>query len=173
MKPSLARTKVLVNLTIRILFMKNIFIFILIFVFSGLSGQEINWLTIEQAEVEMKKSPEKPLFIDFYTDWCGWCKKMDMSTFIEPEVIAYLNKNYIPVKFDAESKENVTFRGKNYKHVKTPGSFRGVNSFAYFSLRGNLSYPAYAVIKNNGKLDRVLLGFMPKDQLFQRLEMEN
>lgn len=153
--------------------MKNILIIVFLFTVTGLSAQEINWLTLEQAEVEMKKSPEKSLFIDFYTDWCGWCKKMDMSTFIDPDVINYMNKNYIAVKFDAESKENVSFRGKHYKHVKTPGSFRGVNSFAYFSLRGNLSYPAYAVIKNNGKLDRLLMGYMPKDQLFQRLEMQN
>jgi len=167
------RTKDLVNLQLSILYMKKTLILTLLFAFVGLSAQEINWLSLEQAEVEMKKSPEKSLFIDFYTDWCGWCKKMDMSTFIEPEVVNYINQKYLAVKFDAESKEEVNFRGKSYKYVKPQGSYKGVNSFAYFSLRGNLSYPAYAVIKNDGKLDRLLLGFMPKEQLIQKLEMEN
>ncbi|MDD3771571.1 MAG: DUF255 domain-containing protein [Weeksellaceae bacterium] len=151
--------------------MKKYFILSFVFLSFGLFGQEINWLTLEQAEVEMKKSPNKLLFIDFYTDWCGWCKKMDTSTFKEPEVIKYINEHYIPVKFDAESKEEVKFRGKTYKFLKPQnGGYRGVNSFAYFSLRGKLSYPAYAVMTNKGKLDRLLLGYMSKEQLFQGLE---
>lgn len=137
----------------------------------NLNAQEINWMSLEQAEFEMTKNPEKPLFIDFYTDWCGWCKKMDKSTFMDPEVAKYLNEKYIPVKFDAESKFPVSFKGKTYKYVTAKGMRKGVNSFAYFALRGQLSYPSYAVILNNGKLDRILGGFMTKDKLFERLEM--
>ena len=36
----------------------------------------IKWYTIEEAEKLFNKSP-RPIFIDTYTDWCGWCKKMD------------------------------------------------------------------------------------------------
>jgi len=132
------------------------------------SAQEINWVTLEQAEAELKNSPEKLLFIDFYTDWCGWCKKMDVSTFKEAEVIKHINENYIPVKFDAESKADVSFRGKTYKYVRASNG-RGVNSFAYFSLQGRLSYPAYAVMKGDGKLEKLLLGYMPKDKFLEGL----
>lgn len=151
--------------------MKKLILLIIIFTGVGLSAQEIGWMSLQEAEVQMKKTPEKPLFIDFYTDWCGWCKTMDNSTFKDPEVVSYINENYIPVKFDAESKEEVTFRGKNYKYAKPQGGgYRGINSFAYFSLRGNLSYPSYAVINSNGRLERLLMGYMAKDKLFDGLK---
>jgi len=149
--------------------MKKFAIFI-IFIFSvSLAAQDINWMSLEQAEAEMKNSPEKPLFIDFYTSWCGWCKKMDASTFKEAEVVKHINENYIPVKFDAEMKSEVKFRGKTYKYVKPQTGGRGVNSFAYFSLRGKLSYPAYAVINQEGRLEKLMLGYMPKSQLLENL----
>ncbi len=150
--------------------MKKI-LFLSVVLISGLiSAQEINWLTLEQAEVQLKKTPEKQMFIDFYTDWCGWCKTMDKTTFQDPEVINYINSNFIAVKFDAESKEEVKFKGKTYKFVRAQGGgFKGVNSFAYFSLRGQLSYPAYAIMDSNGRLEKLLLGYMPKDQFFQNI----
>lgn len=152
--------------------MKKVLVVTMLLFFAGLSAQEIQWRTIQEAEKEMKDS-DKPLFIDFYTDWCSWCRVMDRKTFTEPEVIDYINNNYIAVKFDAESKEKVSFRGKDYRYVKPQGGgFRGVNSFAYFSLRGQLSYPSYAVIFKDGKLDRILKGYMDKGRLLEGLTAE-
>ena len=37
-------------------------------------AESIQWLTMEEAEAKIKKEPRK-IFIDVYTDWCGWCKK--------------------------------------------------------------------------------------------------
>lgn len=132
------------------------------------SAQEINWLSLTEAEAVQKENPHKPYFIDFYTSWCGWCTKMDQSTFKEAEVVKHINENYIPVKFNAESKEDVTFKGKVYKYVKASNG-RGVNSFAYFSLQGRMSYPSYAVMNGEGETEKLLLGFMPKDKLIEGL----
>ena len=57
------------------------------------SNKEIQWLSFDELQVAMKKNPKK-VFMDVYTDWCGWCKKMEKSTFTNPEVIKYINEHY-------------------------------------------------------------------------------
>ncbi|NJK95139.1 MAG: DUF255 domain-containing protein [Bacteroidales bacterium] len=69
---------------------------------------KVKWYTIEQV-VELQKKEPKKILIDVYTDWCGWCKKMDAETFDHPIIAEYINKYYYPVKFNAESKEPVDF----------------------------------------------------------------
>jgi hypothetical protein len=56
---------------------------------------------LEEA-IAKNKVEKKKIFIDLYTDWCGWCKKMDASTFLEPKLVEYMNKNYHCIKFNTE-----------------------------------------------------------------------
>lgn len=65
-------------------------------------GEKIEWLSLEEAYKRNQQEPRK-IFIDVYTDWCGWCKKMDKDTFSQAEVAEYVNKNYYAVKLNAES----------------------------------------------------------------------
>ena len=61
---------------------------------SFLFGQEIKWLSLDEATKEIKAHPEKPVLINFYTTWCGFCKRLDKETFTDNKVADYVNKNY-------------------------------------------------------------------------------
>lgn len=73
-------------------------------------------MTLKEAQEAQKKQPRK-IVVDVYTGWCGWCKRMDATTFAHPEVVKYANENFYAVKFDAETQELVKFNGKEYKYA--------------------------------------------------------
>ncbi len=148
--------------------MKHLIALFAIFLTVSLSAQEINWVDIETAAEMNKKEPEKKLFIDFYTSWCGWCKKMDKSTFKDPSIVERLNSEFIPVKFDAEGKESITYGGKEYKFVKV--GRRGVHTFANYLLQGGLSYPSFVILDEKNKTASIVKGFQSPDDLHVALD---
>lgn len=99
---------------------------------------EIKWMTLKEAQEAQKKEPRK-IVVDVYTGWCGWCKRMDATTFTNPEIVKYVGEKFYAVKFDAETQELIHFNNKDYKYV-TQGS-RGYNEWAAEMLNGQLSYP--------------------------------
>ena len=76
-------------------------------------NETINWLSFEQLEDSLAIAPKK-VFIDFYTDWCAYCKKMDRAAFRDPAVISNLNKHYYAVRMDAETKDTIVFEEQKY-----------------------------------------------------------
>ncbi|MCK0157765.1 DUF255 domain-containing protein [Cellulophaga sp. F20128] len=119
---------------------KNILIFCLTLWSFSINAQEVNWLSWEEAIAlaSTDKTPKK-MFIDVYTDWCGWCKKMDADTFQNPKVAAYMEKTYYMVKLDGEQKEPLEYKGKTFKFVAS--GRRGYHEFAAALMQGKMSYP--------------------------------
>ena len=131
---------------------------------SGEEGNEeaekgsINWLTIAEAEAKMKEEPKK-IFIDVYTSWCHWCKVMDKKTFQHKDIATYINENYYAVKFDAQSKEDITYNGRTYSGAvvnETTGKL-GYHEFAINQLNGKLSFPTTAYMD----IDKSLITAVP------------
>lgn len=97
----------------------------------------ITWMSIEQAEEACRKKPRK-IFIDVYTDWCGWCKKMDQTTFRDSAVAAYAGKHFYAVKLNAEDRGNIIFRNRVYAYNASMRS----HDLAVALLNGQMSYPS-------------------------------
>src|SRR6476660_9641490 len=74
----------------------------------------VNWLDFKTAQQKYKELA-KPILIDFYTDWCGWCKHMMKTTYSDPNLASYINQNFYAIKFNAETKDTIEYQGKIYK----------------------------------------------------------
>lgn len=102
-------------------------------------GSLVHWIKLERAMERMESEP-RPVLLDFYTDWCGWCKHMMKTTYANPGLANYINTYFYPVKFDAEGKDTVSYLGKTY--YPGPGEKRSAHELAIHLLQGKLSYPS-------------------------------
>lgn len=115
----------------------------------------IQWMTFEQA-VEKSKTEKRKIFIDVYTEWCGWCKVMDKNTFTDPEIARVMNEKYYAVKFDAEQTGDVTFKGTTFKFV--PYGNKGVHQLAAALLNNQMSYPNFVFLDEDFRLVPIYQG---------------
>ncbi len=118
--------------------------------------EAVEWLTFEQA-VQKSKTEKRKIFIDLYTDWCGWCKVMDKKTFAEPNVAKVLNEKYYAVKFNAEQREDVVFRDHTFKFVAQGRS--GYHELAASLMQGKMSYPTGVFLDENFAILTPLQGY--------------
>ena len=148
--------------------MKNIFLMTL--AFAGLISMmgvrisdvkpaeegKVNWITFEEA-IQKSKTEKRKIFIDVYTDWCGWCKVMDKNTFNDPKVAQMLNDKFYAVKFNAEQREDIVFDGNTFKFVDN-GS-KGYHQLAAALLNNQLSYPTVVFLDEDFKMIQPLPGY--------------
>ncbi len=129
------------------------------------SQEKIEWLDITKAEKAMAKkaNAEKKYFIDCYTDWCGWCKRMDKDTFSDTLIAKLMNHYFVASKFDAEQKEEVTINGKTYQNPNyDPNAKRKtVHQLAYYLLNNRLSYPSFSILDKEFNVITVVPGYYP------------
>ena len=138
----------------------------LVFTSFSIQAQDINWISWEEA-VELSKTDAKPkkIFVDVYTDWCGWCKKMDQNTFQNPEVSKYMQDNFYMVKMDAEGKEPIVYQGKTFKYV--PSGRRGYHELAAALLQGKMSYPTVVFLDESLNMLSPVPGYQQVEPFMQ------
>lgn len=146
-------------------FFLNILLTITILTFSSFSlnepnsDAEIKWLSFEEA-VKLQKEHPKKIIVDVYTDWCGWCKKMDKNTYTDAEVIKQIQSHYYFVKLNAEQKEEIKYKDK----VFTFKQEYKANELAVSLLNGQMSYPSTVFLDEDMNLLTVVPGYLtPKD----------
>lgn len=119
----------------------------------------LKWISFEEAVALQSKEPRK-ILIDVYTDWCGWCKKMDKQTYTDESVIQHLNDKYYLVRLNAEQKEDIVYKDKVFKY-KTEYK---ANELAVSLLNGQMSYPTTVFLDENMNMLTVVPGYLtPKD----------
>lgn len=154
---------------------RNILLLFTVLVAMSVNAQSIKWLTFEEA-VKLNKTAPKKIFIDLYTDWCGWCKVMDRTTFADTVIAKYMTDNFYAVKFNAEGKDPVKFYGPVmkydslkkekvvvndtivFKYDATAGR-NGTHGLAMALTDGRLSYPTFIILDTNFQRLDIIAGY--------------
>jgi thioredoxin-related protein len=135
---------------------------------SSAQGNEVKWYSFEEG-MKLAKKKHKYVIVDIYTDWCGWCKKMDNETFRDPSVVNYLNESFVAIKLNAEEKNAIAFNGNIYTNPK-PALQRSTHQLAVLLAGSRLAYPTYIYLDSKGKTITSSQGYMQPEDLLPLLK---
>lgn len=108
-------------------------------------NKNINWHTDLNSALNEAKNSNKPVFIDFYTTWCPYCKQLDETTLSDPRVKAKLAKDYVVAKINADQYPDAA---SNYKIY---------------------GYPTLLFLNPNGQEIKRFEGYIDADTLLNQL----
>jgi outer membrane protein OmpA-like peptidoglycan-associated protein len=124
---------------------------------------KIHWYSFEEA-VKLNNEKPKKMFMDVFTDWCGWCKVLDKSTFPNPVIVENINKYFYAVKLNAERKDTVWFNGYPYINP-TPDGNRSTHQLAAAILKGRMAYPSMVFFNDSIQILHVIQSYLKPSQL--------
>ncbi len=90
----------------------------LTFLISGISySQSLKWHKFDEG-LALAKKQNKYLLVDFYTDWCKWCKVMEEKTYSDANVRKTLRKSFVTVRLNPEKSGTVHFQGREFTNAQ-------------------------------------------------------
>jgi thioredoxin-related protein len=112
-------------------------------------AESVKWQTDYSKAVAKAKEDKKIVMVDVYTDWCGWCKKLDKDVYNDAKVSEKLSKDFIACKINPEkSAQNRQIADK-------------------FGTRG---YPHIVFVNGDGKKISEIGGYIPADKFASKLD---
>jgi thioredoxin-related protein len=120
----------------------------------------VPWLSLKEAQEKGKAEP-RILIIDIYTDWCYWCKVMEEKTYSHPEVADYINQHFYPVKFNAETRDSIPWKGQTFHYNPD----YKVNELALSLTQGQLAFPTTVIVTPDGNPPQYISGFLKPSDL--------
>jgi len=123
---------------------------------NGESG-ELKWTNYTDG-MKQAAAANKKVLVDVYTDWCGWCKKMEKDTYSDESVKNYLMENYILVKLNAESDTKEFVGDEEYSQADIARAYH-VNG-----------YPTTIFLTSNGESITSVPGYMKPDEFMKVLK---
>jgi thioredoxin-related protein len=127
----------------------------------------IEWLDFETA-IDRNQLEKKFIFIDMYTDWCGYCKKMDATTFRDPSVINFIDQNFYAVKMNPEAKIAIAYKEVLYEQKAYGSKF--YNELAVNLLSGKMAFPSFVILNKKEVKRGVIAGYQTANQLILGLK---
>ncbi|MFW5861728.1 MAG: thioredoxin family protein [Spirochaetota bacterium] len=111
---------------------------------------DVTWYSFNEG-FKIASQKKKPVIIDFYADWCMWCKVMEDKTFSDPGVQKKLVRDYVAIRIDMQKNESIVYDGKTY----APQQFSG--------MLGVEGLPTIVFMDKNGKFVTRIPGFVKAD----------
>jgi len=108
---------------------------------------QIVWARSLSEATGKARSGDKLIITDVYTDWCGWCKEMDVKTWSHPAVIERSEK-YVFLKLNAETEPDGVALQKKF---------------------GVVSYPTVLLLDSRGEEFERLEGYLPAEEFLANL----
>ncbi len=127
----------------------------------GETTQEVlKWRTWNNGYTELKGAAKIGL-VDVYTEWCGWCKRMDRDTYAEGSVIKKINRDFVPIKFNPEQQgiyyiDSTPYSGRQLYAMLSNNNPSGYPTTFFLIPKGGIMYveriPGYKGAKDFGVL---------------------
>jgi len=96
----------------------------------GPAGAGIQWERNFDEALKRAKATGKPMLVDFWAEWCGWCHRLDKTTYADP-VVAQKAEDFVPVKVNTEA-------GKREQLVTLRYDVQNLPTIAFLSPGGHL-----------------------------------